>query len=117
MSSAWDPEKVLLERLEEVRERLDQSRRDLAAHVGTPNSNHMAEAVLDGKDIVLATTTCFQSRLDAISAALTRVRSGRYGICTSCQQPINPERLEVMPEASLCLSCQKRQEEGAKRRV
>ncbi|MBA7707673.1 RNA polymerase-binding transcription factor DksA [subsurface metagenome] len=30
---------------------------------------------------------------------------GTYGLCDACGQPIDPARLEALPEASLCLSC------------
>jgi RNA polymerase-binding transcription factor DksA len=42
-----------------------------------------------------------------IEAALARLADGTYGKCTSCgtRQPI--ERLEVLPQAALCMDCQR----------
>lgn len=40
--------------------------------------------------------------------ALARLDDGSYGACGSCGEPINPERLEILPAARLCVACQAR---------
>ena len=50
-----------------------------------------------------------------IQHALKRQAEGRYGICEDCDKPIDPERLEVRPQATLCIACQRRMEEGPRR--
>lgn len=47
-----------------------------------------------------------------IQTALRRHAEGRYGICDSCGEPIDPERLAVRPQATMCIDCQRRQEAG-----
>jgi len=42
--------------------------------------------------------------------ALKRQAEGRYGRCDDCGNDIDPERLAVRPQATLCISCQRRQE-------
>lgn len=42
--------------------------------------------------------------------ALSRVKIGQYGICESCQDMIDTDRLVIYPEATLCLKCEKRRE-------
>lgn len=37
-----------------------------------------------------------------IKKALSRVKVGKYGICTDCGQMIDTDRLMVYPEATLC---------------
>jgi len=37
---------------------------------------------------------------------LERIKEGTYGICVRCGKEISEERLEAIPTASLCLSCQ-----------
>ncbi|MBL9019161.1 MAG: TraR/DksA C4-type zinc finger protein [Myxococcales bacterium] len=37
--------------------------------------------------------------------ALRRLEAGRYGTCTECDAPIAAARLEVKPEAALCIDC------------
>lgn len=42
--------------------------------------------------------------------ALTRVKWGKYGICEDCGQMIDTDRLMVYPEATKCVSCEKKRE-------
>ena len=51
-----------------------------------------------------------------IQQALKRQAEGRYGICDNCGQEIDPERLEVRPQATLCITCQRRVEMGPRLR-
>lgn len=46
-----------------------------------------------------------QEHLEAVEAALARVRAGTYGICERCGGPIPEERLEARPTASTCVRC------------
>jgi RNA polymerase-binding transcription factor DksA len=41
----------------------------------------------------------------ALMAALTRIAAGTYGICASCGQLIDTDRLAAMPTATLCMAC------------
>lgn len=45
------------------------------------------------------------SQLDDTEVSLARVRTGSYGICESCRQPIPADRLEAVPNARMCVSC------------
>lgn len=45
--------------------------------------------------------------LNEINEALDKVSDGSYGICTNCHKEIEKERLEVIPETTLCSSCAK----------
>ena len=45
--------------------------------------------------------------------ALERMRQGSFGECISCGKEINPKRLEAVPWARHCISCQEKQEQGA----
>lgn len=38
-------------------------------------------------------------------AALVRIESGDYEFCSSCDEEINPKRLEANPVAKLCIDC------------
>lgn len=51
-----------------------------------------------------------QRELEQIEAALQRMDDGTYGQCAQCGNAINPERLEVLPQAWLCVACQQLQE-------
>jgi RNA polymerase-binding transcription factor DksA len=45
-------------------------------------------------------------QLAETEAAIARLNAGTYGRCVHCQETINPERLEVLPAARYCVSCQ-----------
>jgi RNA polymerase-binding transcription factor DksA len=51
-----------------------------------------------------------QSRqhVDEIDAALIRMGDGAYGLCTTCGQGIALGRLQVRPQAALCIACAER---------
>lgn len=44
--------------------------------------------------------------LREIDDALARLATGRFGQCVSCGQSMDPVRLDVLPMAALCMSCQ-----------
>ena len=46
-----------------------------------------------------------RAKVAEIDAALERVEAGTYGQCEACGKPIPHARLEVVPEATLCVSC------------
>jgi RNA polymerase-binding transcription factor DksA len=48
--------------------------------------------------------------LVAIDAALGRIDAGTYGLCESCGRPIDEERLEAVPYATLCIDDKRAQE-------
>jgi DnaK suppressor protein len=55
-----------------------------------------------------------RQELEAIEAALHRLDNGSYGLCEVCDLPIEPRRLEIMPETPLCRNCQSHREKLAK---
>jgi DnaK suppressor protein len=46
-----------------------------------------------------------------VRSALTRMDEGIYGLCESCDDPIATKRLDAIPWARFCISCQGQQEE------
>ena len=52
-----------------------------------------------------------EKELGKIGDALKKTSEGTYGICSNCGKPINPKRLEALPEATLCMECSKRKRE------
>jgi DnaK suppressor protein len=47
-----------------------------------------------------------EKKLEGVHAALRSIDKGKYGICERCGKDIAPERLEIRPDATLCVSCQ-----------
>jgi len=46
----------------------------------------------------------------ALKNALIRIARGTFGLCESCEEDIDPRRLEAHPSARLCMKCQAREE-------
>ena len=57
------------------------------------------------RDRLLVVASDAHAHVAEIDAALARVESGTYGLCEACGKPIPEARLEVLPEATLCVSC------------
>ena len=55
-----------------------------------------------------------REQLASVEHALQKFEDGSYGLCDSCGKPIAPERLEALPQATLCLDCKARQAKDAK---
>ena len=50
-------------------------------------------------------------QLRLIEEALDRIHSGDYGVCLACEEPIPAKRLQALPWARYCVTCQ--EEAGA----
>jgi DnaK suppressor protein len=46
------------------------------------------------------------AQLREVRAALGRIDAGTFGVCTVCEEYINPKRLAAVPSASCCIACQ-----------
>jgi RNA polymerase-binding transcription factor DksA len=59
-----------------------------------------------------ARTSALRSELDKriiqVRKASTRLKIGKYGICENCGKMIDTDRLMIYPEATLCISCEKK---------
>jgi DnaK suppressor protein len=55
-------------------------------------------------------------KLESIDRAIQLAQNGTYGVCESCGERIDPARLEILPEATLCLVCKRKTERLSKRR-
>jgi DnaK suppressor protein len=106
--------------LAEVRARLEQERASLQSDIealAIENQaqqddygvgNHMADDASElftrERDLALRGNT--HDLLAQVEAAIKRIDEGRYGTCARCGQPIAPDRLQALPYAIYCISCQ-----------
>ena len=74
--------------------------------------NHQDENAIEVSNYEdnLSVEHSLEKELENISGALKKTSEGTYGICSNCQKPINPKRLEAMPEATLCIQCSERKD-------
>ena len=63
------------------------------------------DPVLAEHEKVVALVQGLEHKLDSIDYALQQTQKGTYGICERCGEPIDPARLEAVPETTLCLKC------------
>lgn len=80
---------------------LDQARVGRLSRMDAMQSQQMAQASGRRRDLMLR----------KITAALARIESGDYGFCQSCEEQINPKRLEFDPTVVLCIECASKAEE------
>ncbi len=75
-------------------------------HVGA--ELHPAEVATEfvQKEIDLSMLEHVESEISDVERALERLDAGTYGQCESCSEQIPRERLEALPAARFCLSCE-----------
>ena len=75
-------------------------------HAKLYNLTH-TESQLDDSEFLKNTGICtnLEHHLLAIKSALYKIETGTYGICESCKREINYERLQTLPESTLCVAC------------
>jgi RNA polymerase-binding protein DksA len=98
---------VLAEQLKTQREKtLDKLailRQELSVQADDDAEERIADLIEHG--LILGRIRDLEVRLQAIEHALQSVAQGTYGTCENCGQSIDPARLEIMPETTLCIRC------------
>ena len=59
------------------------------------------------QDRIIARIQECERQLMALDRTLEEARQGRYGICEQCHKPIDPARLEAVPNTTLCIECKR----------
>ncbi len=79
---------------------------------GVGYSTHPADEGTNAFDQArdLAVQVSAEQTLKLVNDALERFDLGTYGLCLDCGQEIDAARLEAIPFAPLCLSCQSKRE-------
>ncbi len=103
-----DEENRITGALERLREAL-KVEVDVDAEEGDPD--------LIEREKNVALVSQLSRKLEAVQAALRLIEKGKYGFCERCGKEINPERLEVRPDATLCVQCQVEVEKLIKRGI
>ena len=60
-----------------------------------------------GHDTIEAQINDMSKRVEAIDNALRKINKNQYGYCQRCRKQIPQARLELIPEASFCIDCEK----------
>jgi RNA polymerase-binding protein DksA len=64
------------------------------------------------RELQQTTEQLLERETEQVQAAMRARERGTYGVCQECGRPIPAERLEARPEATLCVDCQRRLEQG-----
>ena len=102
-------ERLLDERRELVRQR-DRVLEAIPEQVHPPGENEIAPS--EGIDIEISLDQSDAARLHDIDAALQLIKDGTFGKCTACGCEISEARLEAVPSALYCVSCEEKRERG-----
>jgi len=64
------------------------------------------------KEFLFGQTNTDRAILNMIDEALKRIRNEEYGTCANCQEEMQQKRLEAVPWAKHCITCQEKKEQG-----
>ena len=72
-----------------------------------PHSKDWNDAAIEQEDdqVLEGLGLAGDKEMRRITAALQRIRTRTFGVCTLCDDPIAVARLEAVPEAPLCHKC------------
>jgi DnaK suppressor protein len=107
-----EKQKLQEERIQ-IADELENLRELMQAEVDVEPDEGDAEIFEREKNAALIAV--LERKLSDIDTALRSIEKGRYGTCERCGNQIELERLEVKPDATLCLSCQQEVERLSRR--
>ena len=113
---------LLRTRLESEREHLNEELEQLKANASS--SDERREGSPFGKREEEATETLelekrlalekrIRGQLAEVEHALHKFEDKTYGLCDVCGKKIDPDRLEALPQATVCMSCKALQAKNA----
>jgi DnaK suppressor protein len=101
--------KVLEAKAEEVRRSMSaQKAAQVVARLDVPSDEGDLSQQHHEEWIFLNRNTIDMKLLREVSDALHRIDHDHYGICLECDEPISVKRLEAVPWARYCVTCQER---------
>jgi len=96
--------KVLIQKREQVMAGLGM-KFDTLAKMGRVAEEDQAQISHD-EFISLRLNSLDYVQLRLIEEALDRIEAGDYGVCLGCEEPIPAKRLQAVPWAKYCVTCQ-----------
>jgi len=102
--------KYIISQLKKIAKKSEKVKGDYETkfpHLG----NHQDENAIEVSNYAdnLSVEHNLEKELKDIGSALKKTSEGTYGICSKCGKPINPKRLEALPEATLCIKCSEKE--------
>jgi DnaK suppressor protein len=111
-----DLRKSLLKRREAI---VSEAKDEISKYISGENRQLVDTALDDGdwavvdisEDVNLRRLSAHRKLLLDIDETLRKIDEGTYGTCEECGEPISEKRLQVMPTATLCISCKENKEQ------
>jgi DnaK suppressor protein len=100
-------QRTLERKAEEVRASMSaQKAAQVVARLDIPSDEGDLSQQSHEEWIFLNRNTIDMKLLREISGALHRIETGQYGACMHCEEAISPKRLDAVPWARYCVTCQ-----------
>jgi DnaK suppressor protein len=96
---------LLLKKRDEILASTRSEPEALSASVQSPDVVEVAVRTLE-QDVTVVTANLRSRMLKEIEGALARCAGGTYGVCEACGEDISPNRLNAIPWARYCVTCQ-----------
>uniref|UniRef100_Q029W8 Transcriptional regulator, TraR/DksA family n=1 Tax=Solibacter usitatus (strain Ellin6076) TaxID=234267 RepID=Q029W8_SOLUE len=101
--------KILEKKAEEVRRSMSaQKAAQVVARLDIPSDEGDLSQQHHEEWIFLNRNTIDMKLLREIADALHRMDTGHYGVCPECEEPISAKRLDAVPWARYCVTCQEK---------
>ena len=101
--------KILEGKADEVRRSMSaQKAAQVVARADCPSDEGDLSQQHHEEWIFLNRNTIDMKLLREISDALRRMEHGSFGVCPECEEPISAKRLDAVPWARYCVTCQER---------
>jgi len=99
-------ENLLLERKVQIHKNIE----DAAKEIDSLKDNHKGDeadlaSVSTDRMIEQAISSQQRKELGEIDFALSKIKTGEYGVCNMCEEDISFQRLKVKPHAKYCIVC------------
>ncbi len=106
MSDFEEVKLVLYEMLEELDDRLAKITEDVR-HLDEPGEKDFSEQATqnENNEVQDYLGNSARTEIALIKQAINRIDNGDYGVCQVCGEPINIERLKIVPYSNMCVKC------------
>ena len=91
---------------DELARKLQRIRRD-AVHGAQPLAADSADRAQEREndEVLSGLQAPVEALLAQYERALGKLAAGQYGTCETCGEPIEPRRLQALPQATRCAAC------------
>ena len=98
---------VIRKQLEEKLDQLVARAHEIDSNLSEKPSADWEERATEteGDEVMLSVGHVTLKEIAEIQLALHKIEQGSYGICVRCGTQIPPERLELLPYATMCTAC------------